>query len=755
MKRFASYARAYPERIIGVLIFLCVAALYIRTAAPTLGGAFDSEEFQFAAPSLAIVHSTGYPLYLILGKIFTMLVPFGNVAYRMNLLSAIIGAATAVIVYLNALILTRRQLASIATAALFATNPAIWRQSGVASVGPLHLLTVAVIVYAVLQWLDKRASLSLVAFLLGLGLAHHRTTMWLTIPIGLIILHTDANLLRHPRDVIKNVFWFALPLLLYLYMPIFGNNSPWYTNTLVGLIQQISGSDASDFVRNTPMELLEGISIVSQYLLDSFGYLGLVLIIVGVTISARRILHQAKVDSFIFLGVAALIFYVQGAFYAGEPDRYLALPLVFLIYWFAIWAGEVETRLISIGQIPVGFRYLGRVAFAIILVGLICLPLPDHFRIADWSTFDRTYKLWDEIFTLPIPQNATMVGNWGQINAMRYMQRIEQRRTDLQIVGTLYDVTPQTMAAQATLADGRAIFLAPSVAQPDGDYRYSLLGPLLQVRDKPQMESPASEINIAVNPSLTLADYKVTTALEPYTQTVSIAPARTARVSLTWRAEDSVKDFLIRLKLFDPEGRLISQKDEAPVRGLYLASQWQRGEYVNDVHNFLIPAGSPPGKYQLKLQTLDSATKKSTSDEITLASLNIERATNLTQDQVFIQHPTDIALNDRIALLGYSGLDNAHRAGEAIGISLVFGVRENIEQDANLEIGLIGSSGKAIAIWQRVPISFYPTPEWRKGEILKAYYDLPLTENLPAGEYSIGITFGQQPSVIGKIQIVP
>ncbi len=119
------------------------------------------------------------------------------------------------------------------------------------------------------------------------------------------------------------------------------------------------------------------------------------------------------------------------------------------------------------------------------------LPFPDRFRIADWSTFDRVYKQWDEIFTLPIPQNATMVGNWGQLNAMRYLQRIENRRTDLQLVGTLYDPIPPDDVREM-FAQGRAIFISPGLPPPMGEYRYAQLGPLLEVRDKPQMQVAGS-----------------------------------------------------------------------------------------------------------------------------------------------------------------------------------------------------------------------------------------------------------------------
>jgi len=61
-------------------------ALYGRTLAPdVLVG--DSGEFQFTGPILGIPHPTGYPLYTLLGKAWSLL-PLGTVAYRINLSSA-------------------------------------------------------------------------------------------------------------------------------------------------------------------------------------------------------------------------------------------------------------------------------------------------------------------------------------------------------------------------------------------------------------------------------------------------------------------------------------------------------------------------------------------------------------------------------------------------------------------------------------------------------------------------------------------
>src|SRR5438477_12600101 len=68
-------------------------AVYVLPLAPDLLPG-DSGEFQLAIPLLGIVHPTGYPLYLLLGKLFTLL-PFATIAARVNLFSAA-GASAAV-----------------------------------------------------------------------------------------------------------------------------------------------------------------------------------------------------------------------------------------------------------------------------------------------------------------------------------------------------------------------------------------------------------------------------------------------------------------------------------------------------------------------------------------------------------------------------------------------------------------------------------------------------------------------------------
>src|SRR5581483_7271994 len=94
-------ARTRPQALIGAGVLLAFLALYIRTAAPSvLSG--DSAEFQLAAPLLGVPHPTTYPLYILLGKLATLLVPFGDLAWRVTLVSAISAALAVALFYLLA-----------------------------------------------------------------------------------------------------------------------------------------------------------------------------------------------------------------------------------------------------------------------------------------------------------------------------------------------------------------------------------------------------------------------------------------------------------------------------------------------------------------------------------------------------------------------------------------------------------------------------------------------------------------------------
>jgi hypothetical protein len=129
--------------------------LYLQTLAPSVATLFDdSLEFPLVVQRLAIAHPTGYPLYTLLGKLFS-LGPGSNVAWSVNLLSAVAGALAVALVYLAARQLTRRRWPALLGALALAVSHVFWSQSVIAEVYTLNAAFVAGLLWLALRWAHK------------------------------------------------------------------------------------------------------------------------------------------------------------------------------------------------------------------------------------------------------------------------------------------------------------------------------------------------------------------------------------------------------------------------------------------------------------------------------------------------------------------------------------------------------------------------------------------------------------------------
>src|SRR3990167_823680 len=128
----------------------------------------DSGEFIAVAKTLGIAHPPGYPLYSMLAHLFTYL-PFGNIAFRVNLFSAVTSSLTVVVVYFICLKLTRNRLASASASLFLAFSYLFWLYSLVTEVFSLNNLFVALIVLFCLHIFENPQGKKLF-YLLALGI---------------------------------------------------------------------------------------------------------------------------------------------------------------------------------------------------------------------------------------------------------------------------------------------------------------------------------------------------------------------------------------------------------------------------------------------------------------------------------------------------------------------------------------------------------------------------------------------------------
>ena len=99
------------NKIFAGFVFLFSFIVYYLTIAPTVSF-WDCGEFIACSYRMAVPHPPGAPLYLLVGRIFSMLPIFTDIAKRVNFISTLSSAFTVMFLYLIIVIMIRNYLRS-------------------------------------------------------------------------------------------------------------------------------------------------------------------------------------------------------------------------------------------------------------------------------------------------------------------------------------------------------------------------------------------------------------------------------------------------------------------------------------------------------------------------------------------------------------------------------------------------------------------------------------------------------------------
>lgn len=203
------------------LAALVAFAVYVSVLSPTVTGE-DSGELITAAYTMGVAHPPGYPLWCLLGKLYTVAVPFGSVAWRVALLSATLGAAAAGIVALLVIKLTASRWAGVAAALALAFSSEFWEQSTIAEVYALNIFLIVLCMLLLFRWQETHEPRLLLAFafVYGLGLCNHHTVHFLGPVFAAFILGVDREPWRRWGLYTGMAGVAAGVWLIHLYLPI-------------------------------------------------------------------------------------------------------------------------------------------------------------------------------------------------------------------------------------------------------------------------------------------------------------------------------------------------------------------------------------------------------------------------------------------------------------------------------------------------------------------------------------------------------
>ncbi len=205
---------------------------------------WDCGEYIACSYILGIAHPPGNPLFLLIGRVFSLLPIAGDIAHRVNLVSVFSGAVAATFGYAVSVRLLRflpgidesrpklvlAYLCSMAGALLFAFSRTNWSNSVEAEVYSIAMLIYFALIYLTLKWYDNRESgagwryLIAIAYLSVLSVAVHMTTFLSMPAIFLFVILVDERLRRDWRFwvsgivlflVAVNVSWFLIAVPLW------------------------------------------------------------------------------------------------------------------------------------------------------------------------------------------------------------------------------------------------------------------------------------------------------------------------------------------------------------------------------------------------------------------------------------------------------------------------------------------------------------------------------------------------------------
>jgi hypothetical protein len=616
-------------------LFIVSLTLYIITLAPSVVTLFDdSLEFQLVTYQLGIAHPTGYPLYTILGKLFTFL-PVGNVAYRVNLMSAVFGAATVALLYLLILQLSGPQngvritihtpiwlahLGGIIGASLLITSPVFWQQATVAEVYTLNAFFVALLLLLVVTPIQQGAQSRILwlAFLTGLSLTHHRTMVFLLPALALYIYLNRKVFPLTWKTLMPGGLFGLIPLLLYLYLPLRGHVGSLdgvYQNTWAGFWQQVGTGGYGTFIFDNPFGHERNATFYWDLLKDQFYTLapGFVGIFYLLWVGQRKMLALT--------GLAFLTYFGFNLFYQVTDIEVFFIP-VFLVW--ATWSGVGATFLLRIAS---GLKLTTwRTILIVIILAIFIFVIFQNIQATRPLLAERnTWQVHDyglDILQQPLAGPSALVGILGEMTLVRYFQQTENQRPDLETVAA--DLEADRLAAvEKLLNQGKSVYLTREL--PGAPERWSLgaVGPLIRVNPEPVTELPTdatTTLNQAVTPAITLLGYNL--SRPPHT---GPGPAP-LRLTLFWRLDAPLSlDLKVSARLLNQAGELVApQVDAVPVHFAYPTTAWRPGEIVSDVYDLALPIDTPPGQYMLLLIWYDPAQNAAEVGRIALGPIIID-----------------------------------------------------------------------------------------------------------------------------------
>ncbi|KAA3608449.1 MAG: DUF2723 domain-containing protein [Calditrichaeota bacterium] len=180
------------NNIVAAAVFVFTSIIYILTVAPTVSF-WDCGEFIATSYKMSVPHPPGSPLFLLVGRIFTLLPYPEDIGFRVNLISVFSSSITITLLYLVIVHLVREWKGKLESredwltaifsgligSLTFAFTHSFWFNAAEAEVYAASMLFTALLIWLSLVWAEKAHEdgnekyLLMISYLVGLAIAVH------------------------------------------------------------------------------------------------------------------------------------------------------------------------------------------------------------------------------------------------------------------------------------------------------------------------------------------------------------------------------------------------------------------------------------------------------------------------------------------------------------------------------------------------------------------------------------------------------
>jgi hypothetical protein len=436
-----------------ILSFVIPFIVYLKTLAPTVSF-IDTGELATVCIKLGVAHPTGYPLFTIVGRLFSML-PFGDEIYRLSFMCAVASSA-ALVMFFNLLVFIFNEfdaenfakdnkpftlgsglndftvyMISFAATLSLGFSMTYWNIANSLEVYSFHQFFVISIIFVMLKAVnelgkkDSRADIYwiLFAFLLGLSFGNHLSTIFMS--LGCLYLYFAVN--KFNEVSFKRIAIMAIPFLVafsvYIYFPVRADNPTlsWgYPANWSNFVRHITGKQFSVWMfSSTEVTSKQFNYFVSNYPKEFF-YIPLIVALFGLVNLFNK---QRKLFYFTFLLFGFNIFYAIN-YDIHDIDSYFVLAYIVSAIWIAFGISFFVRKFISAGP-----------QIAVLSLLLAVLPLYGNYKSNDESNNYFVKDYTHNVFNSAKPNAIILSSQWDFfVAASFYFQDIKGERPDLTII---------------------------------------------------------------------------------------------------------------------------------------------------------------------------------------------------------------------------------------------------------------------------------------------------------------------------------